>query len=60
MIVDSDGSSCQLANFNIATSTTTTRAWTIRITQYTCGQEDVGGPPGCLQYYTATAGTIER
>ena len=26
--------------------------------QYTCGQEDLGGPPGCLQYYTGTTGVV--
>ena len=61
VIIDSDGSSCQEANFAISsTSTTTTRSWTIRVTQYDCGQEDNAGPPGCLQYYTETANTIER
>ena len=27
--------------------------------QYGCGNDDVSGPPGCLQYYTATTGTIQ-
>ena len=52
MIVDSDGSACQEVNFNIGTTTTVTRAWNIRVTQYQCSQEDVSGAPGCLQYYT--------
>ena len=60
MILDSDGIQCQTVNFNIALSTTTTRAWTIRVSQYTCGQEDEAGPPGCLQYLTATEGTIQK
>jgi len=60
MIVDSNGSDCQEANFNISPSTTTTRSWTIRVTQYNCGQEDSSGPPGCLQWYTQTANTIEN
>ena len=28
--------------------------------QYTCGQEDFAGPPGCLQYLTATTGLIKK
>ena len=60
MIVDSDGTSCQEVNFNIGTTSTTTRSWTIRVTQYDCSSEDVAGPPGCLQYYTQTANTIEK
>ena len=60
MILDSDGVTCQNANFNIGGSTTSTRQWKIRVTQYTCAEQDVAGPPGCLQYYTQTANTIER
>ena len=60
MILDSDGTQCHEANFNIGTATTSTRAWTIQVTQFACGQEDVSGPPGCLQYYTQTANTIEK
>jgi len=58
MILDTDGSTCQYANFNIGGITSVTRSWDIRVSQYTCGQEDLGGPPGCLQYYTATSSTI--
>ena len=61
VIVDSDGTECQTANFAIsATTTTTTRQWSIRVTQYTCQEQDVSGPPGCLQYYTQTSNTIQR
>ena len=28
--------------------------------QYTCGQEDEAGPPGCLQYYTGTIGLFKN
>ena len=48
------------AAFNIGGSTTSTRSWTIRVTQYTCAELDSSGPPGCLQYYTQTANTIEK
>jgi len=58
MVLDSEGSACQTVNFNIGSTTTTTRSWDIFVTQYTCGQEDLGGPPGCLQYYTGTTGVV--
>ena len=60
VILDSNGRDCQISQFNIGTSTTSTRAWTIRVTQYTCAEEDVSGSPGCLQYYTAVAGNIQK
>ena len=60
MILDSDGDACQKVNFNIGTTTATTRQWTIQVSQYNCGMEEVSGPPGCLQYYTATTGTIQK
>ena len=28
--------------------------------QYTCAQQDEAGPPGCLQYYTATTGLFKN
>ena len=59
MILDSNGVECQTANFWIGSSTTTTRQWDIYVTQYTCGQEDLGGPPGCLQYHTGTTGLVK-
>lgn len=60
MILDSDGLNCQDANFLIGTTTTTTRAWTIRVTQYGCDQQDEAGPPGCLQYYTSSSNYIQN
>ena len=62
MIVDTGPgeSSCHQAVFNIGGSTTTSRSWNIRITQYSCGDYDSSGWPGCLQYYTATANTIQK
>jgi len=59
MIIDSNGKDCQEVNFHIGASTTTTRQWDIYVTQYTCGQEDTAGPPGCLQYFTGTSGTVK-
>merc|ERR1739848_980830 len=62
MIVDADpsGNACHKALFNIGGSTTTSRSWTIRVTQYGCGDTDSSGWPGCLQYYTASASTIQN
>ena len=34
---------CHKVNFNIGGSTSTTRVWEIRITQYSCGSEDLAG-----------------
>jgi len=51
---------CQTATFNLGGETTTSRRWSIRITQYACGDYDISGYPGCLQYYTATAGHISK
>jgi len=59
MIVEA-ADACHQANFNIGGLTTTTRKWDIRVTQYACGDFDSSGPPGCLQYYTATAGTVQN
>jgi len=59
MVMDSNGVECQSVNFNIGSTTTTTRSWDIFITQYTCAQEDLGGPPGCLQYFTGTTGLVK-
>ena len=52
MILDNDGVQCQTVNIDIGASTATTRSWDIYVTQYTCGQADEAGPPGCLQYFT--------
>jgi len=59
MIVDASAD-CHRAAFNIGGSTTTTRKWSIRVTQYACGDWDMSGWPGCLQYYTGTAGHIQN
>merc|ERR1712001_104931 len=59
MIVDAS-SDCAQANFNIGGLTTTSRKWNIRVTQYACGDYDMSGWPGCLQYYTATAAKVQN
>jgi len=62
MIVDADrlGNTCHTALFNIGGTTSTSRSWNILITQYSCGDTDSSGWPGCLQYYTATASNIQN
>merc|ERR1711971_133133 len=62
MIVDADptGNTCHTALFNIGGTTATTRSWDILVTHYSCGDTDSSGWPGCLQYYTATANTIQN
>ena len=59
VIVDASDT-CHVANFNIGALTTTTRKWDIKVTQYNCGDYDKSGWPGCLQYYTSTANTIQK
>lgn len=56
VIVDSNGSQCSLVNLGIGGGTTT-RALDIMVTQFKCG-DDMGGPPGCLQWFTTTTGTV--
>jgi hypothetical protein len=55
MIVDAS-QACSLASFNIGQAGNT-RQWDIKVTQYACGDQD-GGPPGCLQYFSGTSGTL--
>lgn len=59
MILDSDGVSCQTVNI-YTDSSATSRSWDIWITQYQhpADTSGMGGPPGCLQYFTATSGSV--
>ena len=57
MIVDSDGSTCITAAFSYGLSSTTSRAYTIKVTQFE-STNDMGGPPGCLQFFTGNSGTV--
>ena len=59
VIVDASDS-CSSAIFAIGTDSSTTRQWDIKVTQYKCGDEDISGESGCLQYYTATSGNIAK
>ncbi|XP_059088177.1 uncharacterized protein LOC131884423 [Tigriopus californicus] len=53
MIVDASDR-CHVASFNLGRTSST---YDIKVTQYLCGQE-MGGPDGCLQYFTGNTGTI--
>ncbi|XP_059089013.1 uncharacterized protein LOC131885091 isoform X2 [Tigriopus californicus] len=55
MIVDSSDI-CHRASFDFS-GTTVSRQFDIKVTQYACGDE-MGGPPGCLQYFTGNTGTF--
>ncbi|XP_059078349.1 uncharacterized protein LOC131876855 [Tigriopus californicus] len=55
MIVDACPEKCNEVNFGLTGSGT--RNWDIKVTQYACGDE-LGGPDGCLQYFTGTTGTV--
>ena len=49
-------SSCHTVNFNIGGSTTTSRKWDIRVTQYACGDFDLAGT--YFQYFNTPTYTI--
>ena len=55
MILDASAS-CHTVNFNIGGSTTTSRKWDIRVTQYACGDYDLAGT--YFQYFNAPTYTI--
>ena len=59
MIVDAS-KDCHRASFMLDDTSSVTRNWEIRVTQYMCGDEDIAGPAGCLQYYTGTSNTIQK
>ena len=49
---------CVRATFDFGTlDSSTSRSYTIKTLQYICG-DDMAGPPDCLQYFTATSGSI--
>merc|ERR1719281_2026455 len=57
MIVDSDGSSCVTALFTFGAGTVN-RRYTIHVIQYELTNE-MGGPPGCLQFFTGATGLVQ-
>ena len=52
MIVDTDGASCVTASF-VFGGDSTEREYDIRVLQYEADNE-MGGPPGCLQFLLGT------
>lgn len=56
MIVDAS-ESCNVASFTLSSASSTTRQWDIKVSQYKCG-DTMGGPDGCLQYFTGITGTL--
>lgn len=59
MILDAIGGNCHTVNFKSDSGATFMRQWDIRVQQYACGNEDVSGPSGCLQYYTSQTGLFQ-
>ncbi len=59
MIVDASDK-CNTVTFDISGGSTATRSWDIKVTQYACGEDTLGGPDNCLQYFTGTSGTVAR
>lgn len=57
VFVDTDGVGCSMASF-VFGGGSDTRQYDIKVYQYECTQEDLGGPMGCLQYHTGNMGTI--
>jgi len=58
MFIDTDGTKCSTANFAFGGTTTISRQFNIRVTQFDCADRDIAGPSGCLQYFTNVAGTV--
>merc|ERR1712223_1577785 len=56
VIVDTDGKSCVVANFGFG-GDAITREYEIRVLQYD-RQNEIGGPPGCLQFFLGTTGLV--
>merc|ERR1719333_1073124 len=57
MIVDTDGESCVTALFTFGGGTVN-RRYTIHVIQYESTNE-MGGPPGCLQFFTGATGLVQ-
>lgn len=57
MIVDTDGAKCVTATFSYGLVASTSRSYTIKVTQFESSNE-MGGPTGCLQFFTGETGTV--
>ena len=56
VIVDTNGKNCVVANFGFG-GDAITREYEIRVLQYE-RQNEIGGPPGCLQFFLGTTGLV--
>merc|ERR1712038_619761 len=56
IFVDTDGTTCVKASFSYGAGTAT-RQYSIHATQFASSNE-MGGPPGCLQFFTGATGTV--
>ena len=56
MIVDASND-CHQVTFHLGADQSVARQWNIKVTQFECGNE-MGGPCGCLQYFTGQSGSI--
>jgi len=57
MYLDTDGNDCVMAVFAYG-GDSSSRQYEIHVTQYD-RKNDMGGPTGCLQYYTTNKGTLK-
>jgi len=57
MVLDTDGSMCVKAMFTFGVGGNQQRSYRIHILQFDANN-DMGGPAGCLQYYTGEMGTV--
>uniref|UniRef100_A0A0K2UM05 Putative LOC100745028 [Bombus impatiens] n=1 Tax=Lepeophtheirus salmonis TaxID=72036 RepID=A0A0K2UM05_LEPSM len=56
MILDAS-EQCNVLSFTVGSSTAVSREWSIKVTQYNCGDLNAG-PSGCLQYFTDDSGSF--
>ncbi|XP_059091118.1 uncharacterized protein LOC131886736 [Tigriopus californicus] len=49
---------CDELSFILGGGVSMNREWDIKVTQYKCGEENVAGPIGCLQYFPEATGRI--
>jgi hypothetical protein len=57
LFVDTNGEDCVTASIFIQGTAAAARTWDIQVIQYDC-MNDMGGPAGCLQYFTEATGTV--
>jgi len=57
MVLDTDGTNCVSAVFTFGVGGAVQRSYRIHVIQFD-QNHDMGGPAGCLQYYTGDMGTV--